>query len=115
MYLDIIKKLREKMLEELRISYFQREALLFSISRKNFPIIRKIYEERDLDIKCKICNNKIVRGERIVLIPISSYFANYKDFLIFHEGCFLLALEERFKGEVKLTKKGKILATICNL
>lgn len=103
-----IKKSRKS--QEKRIEYF--ETLLDTL-RNKIPIIKKTYKYNYA--VCKICNGKIAKGESIVIIPISSFYTNYKDFLTYHEGCFLLALEQKFKGKIKLTEKGKILATICNL
>jgi len=92
----------------MRIKYHK----LFHISK--ILIGKRIWKEKT-DIKCEICEKNIEEGDSVVIIPTASFYANYKDFVVFHEGCFLAELQNLFKDEIKLTEKGLKLATIYRL
>jgi len=82
---------------------------------KKFPLKRCIYDGKDNQVVCRLCGNYIKKGERVVCIVTSSFYAIWKGWATYHEGCFLIKLQELFKGKIKLTKKGKIETIIERL
>lgn len=56
---------------------------------------------------CSICGQKIEKGDRVVYIPTSSWYANWKGYFIAHEECFLKELYELFKDKISLKKRAK--------
>lgn len=56
----------------------------------------------DAGARCKACGEKI--GSEFVAIPVSSYYANVKEYAIFHKTCFLYGIYEHFE-DVELSEK----------
>ena len=111
----VIYHLLKKILEvEEKGEYYIPASVTIKLIKKELPIIVRTWQGKSI-ITCQLCNQKIRKGERAVFFPIASFFANYKDYIAFHEGCFLWGLTKTFKGKIKLTEKGKLLATIYKL